>query len=169
MRTLEKPKGPRKNLRSVTLLNTIRKSLSLITLFRIIDNVENLLSAYQSGLRPFRSTADVVWTHCWYAANAAVEDINIKITGMYMLSSEFGTIDRQLLLEILRKFLSEDELRLITFLVSGTIISIKFKDATKEMPFNSDVRMPQGGCLSRVLFITCLEAVLRAIRNLRDK
>ena len=66
MRTLPKPgkpKGPRKNLRPVTLLNTVRKTLSLITLDRIKEKVDTYLSANQSGFRPFRSTADVVWTH----------------------------------------------------------------------------------------------------------
>ena len=79
MRTLPKPgkpKGPRKNLRPVTLLNTIRKSLSLITLERIKEKVEKYLSANQSGFRPFRSTADVVWTHRWLAAKTALSDID---------------------------------------------------------------------------------------------
>ncbi|GFR64481.1 very-long-chain enoyl-CoA reductase [Elysia marginata] len=50
-----KPKGPPKNLRPITLLNTIRKALSIITLHRIGPQVEKYLSPSQSGFRPHRS------------------------------------------------------------------------------------------------------------------
>ena len=162
-----KPKGPRKNLRPVTLLNTIRKSLSLISLYRIRDEVEMYLSVNQRGFRPFRSTADVVWTHRWFAAKAALSNINIKITGIDM-SSAFDTINRELLLNILENIINEDELRLIRFLLSDTHISLKIKGVTIEQPFLSNVGTPQGDSLSPVLFILYLEAALREIRDLND-
>ena len=171
MRLLQKPgkkKGPCKNLRPVTLLNTIRKSLSLITLERIREKVEDYLSCNQSGFRPFRSTADVVWTHRWYAAKAALCDINIHITGIDM-SSAFDTIKRDLLMDILGRFLEEDELRLIQFLLSDTSISIKINGASRDMPFLSNIGTPQGDGLSPVLFIVYLEAALKEVRDLSDK
>ena len=58
-----KPKGPPKNLRPITLLNTIRKTLSTIVLERIRPRVEKYISHSQSGFPPNRSTADVAWTH----------------------------------------------------------------------------------------------------------
>ena len=58
-----KPKGPRKNLRPVTLLNTIRKELSICTLNGTGDEIGAYLSVNQSGFRPFRSTSDIVRTH----------------------------------------------------------------------------------------------------------
>ncbi|GFR99439.1 RNA-directed DNA polymerase from mobile element jockey-like [Elysia marginata] len=58
-----KPKGPPKNLRPMTLLNTIRKTLSTIVLERIRPHVQKYISHSQSGFRPNRSTADVAWTH----------------------------------------------------------------------------------------------------------
>ena len=171
MRTLPKPgkaKGPRKNLRPVTLLNTIRKSLSIITLGRIREKAEKYLSDNQSGFRPYRSTSDVVWTHRWLAAKAALSEIEIKITGIDM-SSAFDTIDRQLLLNILAEFLEEDEMRLVQFLLSETVISIKVNGTTEERPFLANIGTPQGDSLSPVLFILYLEAALREIRNLDDK
>ena len=171
MRTLPKPgkpKGPRKNLRPVTLLNTVRKTLSLITLDRIKEKVDTYLSANQSGFRPFRSTADVVWTHRWLAAKTALSDIDIKITGIDM-SSAFDTIDRKRLLEILETFLEEDEIRLIQFLLSNTHISIKVSGATTELPFLANVGTPQGDSLSPVLFIIYLEAALKEVRELPDQ
>ena len=170
MRTLPKPgkpKGPRKNLRPVTLLNTVRKSLSLIALERIKEKVEKYLSANQSGFRPFRSTADVVWTHRWLAAKTALSNIDIKITGIDM-SSAFDTINRKVLLEILEKFLDEDEIRIIQFLLSNTHISIKVSGATTEHPFLGNVGTPQGDSLSPVLFIIYLEEALKEVRELPD-
>ena len=171
MRTLPKPgkpKGPRKNLRPVTLLNTIRKSLSLITLDRIRDKVETYLSANQSGFRPFRSTSDVVWTHRWLAAKTALSDLEIKVTGIDM-SAAFDTIQRQRLLQILEEILEEDEIRLVQFLLSNTNISIKVNGATQELPFLSNIGTPQGDSLSPVLFILYLEKALKEIRDLPDK
>ena len=171
MRTLPKPgkpKGPRKNLRPVTLLNTVRKSFSLITLDRIREKVETYLSANQSGFRPFRSTSDVVWTHRWLAAKTALSDLEIKVTGIDM-SAAFDTIQRQRLLQILEQFLEEDEIRLVQFLLSNTNISIKVNGATQELPFLSNIGTPQGDSLSPVLFILYLEAALKEIRELPDK
>ena len=112
MRALQKqkkPKGPRKNLRPVTLLNTIRKALSICTLYRTRDKIEAYLSVNQSGSKPFRSTSDIVWTHRCYAAKTALSEVDIHITGIDM-SSAFDTIDRKLLLEILKIMFYEDEI-----------------------------------------------------------
>ena len=69
-----KPKGPPNNLRPITLLNILRKVLSLITLDRIRPSIEQYLSHSQSGFRPERSTSDVVWTHRWLAAKTVTEN-----------------------------------------------------------------------------------------------
>ncbi len=56
-----KPIGPTSSLRPLTLLNAIRKILSLIALTRTSNKVNNYLSQSQSGFRVGRSTADVVY------------------------------------------------------------------------------------------------------------
>ncbi|GFR71806.1 very-long-chain enoyl-CoA reductase [Elysia marginata] len=56
-------KRPSRKLETITLLNAIRKALSLITLDRIRPKVEEYLAHSQSGFRTNRSTSDVVWTH----------------------------------------------------------------------------------------------------------
>ena len=50
------------NTRLVVLLNAMRKTLSQIVLQRIMPNVAEYISLEQSGFRPGRSTADVVWS-----------------------------------------------------------------------------------------------------------
>ena len=82
------------------------------------------------------------------------------------MSSAFDTIDRKLLLDILKDILDEDEMRLVRFLLSNTNISIKVKGATDEMPFLANVGTPQGDSLSPILFIVYLETALRKIREI---
>ena len=167
MVTLPKPgktKGPTKHLRPVMLLDTIRKSISLITLERIRPRVEQYLSHTQSGFRPNRSTSDIVWAHRWLAAKAMKSKININITGIDM-SAAFDTVDRQKLLEILQNILEEDEIRIIRFLLSNTTISVKVNGSSKPLPFKSNIGVPQGDGLSPVLFTIYLEAALREVRQ----
>ena len=159
-----KPRGPAKNLRPVTLLDTIRKSLSLTVLQRIRPKVEKYLSHNQSGFRPCRSTADVVWTHKWLAAKIQKEKLELKLTGIDM-SAAFDTVDRRKLLKILKSIVNEDELRMIRFLISNTNINIKVNGATEKHPFRSNIGIPQGDGLSPVLFIIYLEAALREARQ----
>ena len=160
-----KPKGSPKNLRPITLLNTIRKALSIITLHRIRPHIEEYLSHSQSDFRPERSTSDVAWTHKWLAAKAKKEDVEIKITGIDM-SAAFDTIDRQILLDIIERIVEEDELRIIRFLLSDTVINTRINGATKERPFVSNIGTPQGDSLSPVLFSVYLENALKEVRTI---
>ena len=60
---LQKPnkeKEPLKNIRPINLLKTSRKILSITTLHRIQEKVEQYLSASQAAYRPKRSTGDIV-------------------------------------------------------------------------------------------------------------
>ena len=137
----------------------------MCALYRSRDEIEAYISVNQIGFRPFRSTSDIVWTHRWYAAKAALSEIDIHITGIDM-SSALETIDRKLLLDILKDILDEDEMRLVRFLLSDTNISIKVKGATDEMPFLANVGTSQGDSLSPILFIVYLETALRVIREI---
>ena len=145
-----KPKGPPKNLRPITLLNTIRKTLSTIVLERIRQ--QKSISYSQSGFRPNRSTADVAWTHKWLAAKTLQEKINITITGIDM-SAAFDTIDRAMLLNILETIIEEDELRLVRFLLSNTCLNIRIGGTKEEKKFTSNIGTPQGDSLSPILFV----------------
>ena len=132
---------------------------------RIRPCTEEYLSHSQSGFRPDRSTADVAWAHKWLAAKTKKEDVEIKITGIDM-SSAFDTIDRQTLLDILREIVEEDELRIIRFLLSDTIINTRINGSTKEKPFESNIGSPQGDSLSPVLFSIYLENALKEVRTI---
>ena len=146
------------------IIDTLGKVLSLITLDRIRPSIEKYLSHSQSGFRPERSTSDVVWTHIWLAAKTVAENINIKITGIDM-SAAFDTIDRDILLQILKNIVEEDELRLIQFLLSNTHINTRINNADINAPFTNNVGTPQGDGLSPVLFTIYLEHALKEVRT----
>ena len=163
---LQKPgkeKGPVKNLRPITLLNTIRKLLSLIVLGRINKAVDAYLDPSQCGFRNNRSTSDIVWSHKWLISKTYAEDVEIFITGIDMTSA-FDTIDRHLLLQILSSFLQEDEIRIIRYLLSSTDLKVKLKTSSSES-FVSNIGTPQGDGLSPVLFTIYLEHALRDLRK----
>ncbi|GFS20409.1 endonuclease-reverse transcriptase [Elysia marginata] len=162
------PKGPPKNLRPITLLNTIRKALSKIVLERITPHVSQYLSHSQSGFRPNRSTSNVAWTHKWLAAKVNIENIAIKIAGIDM-SAAFDTINRETLLKILEDIVDEDEHRIIRFLLSNTIIDTKIIGATEKKFFFSNVGTPQGDSLSPVLSTIYLDHALKEVRPVVPK
>ena len=159
-----KPKGPVKNLRPIILLPVLRKILSSIVLQRIKTKVENYLSQSQSAYRPNRSTSDIVWAHRWIVAKTQTTSLTVHIAGIDM-SSAFDTIRREQLIEILKIFLDEDEVRIIRLLFkSNTTLDIRMNNVETE-PFTSNIGSPQGDGISGVLFDIYFEASLRKIRE----
>ncbi|GFS05726.1 very-long-chain enoyl-CoA reductase [Elysia marginata] len=75
------------------------------------------------------------------------------------MSSAFDTIDRHLLLNILKNIIKEDEQRIIRYLLSNTELSIKLKGSSKTESFKSNIGT--GDSLSPVLFIVYLEHALK--------
>ena len=64
------------------------------------------------------------------------------------------------------RLLSIDELRIIRFLLSDTVINTRINGATKERPFVSNIGTPQGDSLSPVLFSVYLENALKEVRTI---
>ena len=156
-----KPPGPVAHLRPIVLLPALRKVLSLITLERIKDKVNEHLSHSQAGFRPCRSTADIVWTHRWLTARIEKYKEQYTILGIDM-SSAFDTINRGKLIQVVKTFLDEDAVRLIRFLLSNTTLTIHSGNLSTSIP--TLVGTPQGDSLSPVLFVIYLEAALRELR-----
>ncbi|KAK2189616.1 hypothetical protein NP493_101g06026 [Ridgeia piscesae] len=135
-----KPLGPLKSLRSIVLLTTLRNTLSLITLQRISDKVDDFLSPPQSGFRRGRSTADVIWGHRWLVAKCQRYKYVIEILGIDM-SRASDTICREKLLSILHSFLDTDNAQIIRLLLSETNLTVRVDDALSA-PFNTTVGTP---------------------------
>ncbi|KDO18263.1 hypothetical protein SPRG_21568 [Saprolegnia parasitica CBS 223.65] len=103
-----KPQGVCSSLRPMVLLNCILKAVSVMVLKRIQPKLDEQIGAYQSGFRPGRSTADVVWSHKWCVARIRQYKEQFSILGIDV-SRAFDSIDRAKLLTVLRGFLDNDE------------------------------------------------------------
>ncbi|KAI0226986.1 hypothetical protein LSAT2_022558 [Lamellibrachia satsuma] len=106
---------------TTVLLTTLRKTLSLITLHRISDKVNDFHSPPQRGFRRGRSTADVVWGHRWLVAKCHRYKYVIEIPGID-LPRAFDIICGKKLLDALHSFLDPDNVRIIRLLLSETKI-----------------------------------------------
>lgn len=158
-----KPPGEMKSLRPIVLLNTLRKTLSLIALQRMRPNVEQFLPNSQSGFRPFRSTADAVWAHKWMIARVMKAREEIHVLGEDM-SSAFDTVNRSILLTGLENIIDSDCLRMVHTLVDNTTLQARVGRALSE-PFTTNIGVPQGDSLSPVLFVIYLELAMRELRT----
>ena len=149
------------NTRPVVLLNVMRKILSQIVLQRIMPNVAEYISLEQSGFRPGRSTADVVWSFRWMMAITQRYKETFQVAGID-LEKAFDSLDRGLLLDILRDecHISESNLRIIKFLLSNTKLYPRVQDFLGA-PFETTIGSPQGCGLSPILFLVYFEYVLR--------
>ena len=167
---LQKPgkaKDPVANLRPVILLPIIRKILSNIVLRRIEPKVEQFLADSQAAYRPNRSASDIIWAYKLIIAKTQTSQIRVYVTGIDM-SSAFDTIRRDTLINIVKDFHDEDEVRMIQLLLSNTTLDIRINKAETE-PFNSNMGSPQGDALSGVLFDIYFEESLRKVRNFRHE
>ena len=140
-------KGPLKTLKPINLLdllNTSTKILSVITLNRTQEKVEQYLSTSQAVYRPKQSTGDIVWAHRFIIGKVQLHQDLVHITGIDM-SSAFNTMNRQKLINELNTFLDEDEHCIIRTLLSNTTINIQFEDCKGE-EIETNIASPQGKC-----------------------
>ena len=96
---------PPDNLRPITLMNSLRKALSIVTLQRIGPHIEDFLSKNESGFWHQRSATDAIWTQRLVAAKTLKEETTIKISGIDM-SAAFHAINRIHFLDIAKAILS---------------------------------------------------------------
>ena len=145
----------------------IRKILSNITLQRTDQKTKEYLSESQSAYTQFRSTSDIVWMHRWLISRIEIYQERFLITGIDM-SAAFDTIIRARLIEIVKTFLDEDEVRIIRYLLSNTTLKVKINGVDGE-PFRSNIGSSQGDGLSGKLYTIYFEASLRELRPILDQ
>jgi hypothetical protein len=159
-----KPKGQAtvNNLRPISLLNTIRKILEILTLERLRPYAEQYIGYTQSAQRN-RSTADIIWTIRYLQAYSVRTGRAIYCLGID-LSKAFDTVDRELLLNIIQPNFPTDVFRLLRYLLANTYYITKIGNTT-DMPFHASTGVPQGGALSVALFNIYLEALIKDIKQ----
>ena len=155
---LQKPgkkKGPCSNLRPIILLSIIRKILAIAMCRRISDrliqNIPKSQAAYQGG----RGTTEQVFAMRTMAEKAiAAKDYKTHILMMDM-SKAFDTVNRSKLMLDLILILDEDEIHMIKILITDVELKVKV-GGTIGNGFKTNTGVPQGDCLSPLLFILYL-------------
>ena len=160
-----KPPGPCKSLRPITLLTTVRKVLSLIVVNRVRPRFEARLPPGQAGARPYRSTADGVWTKRMLTAMVIHYQIELHSLGTD-ISQAFDSVDRQHLLAFFESdgWMSPDECRMTRFLLANTTLQVRV-GCTLSDPFDSTVGTIQGDALSILIFIGYLAGAQQNIKK----
>ena len=161
----KKPKGPLKNIRPLTLSNSARKILSLITLRRIQRQVDHYTGPWQAAYKQGRSCSDIVWSQRMLIAVVMKKQFSFHKMGIDM-SSAFDTIKRSTILNLLSDAgCSDDDIKLVRFLLSNTILKVRVNSSTS-VEFVTTLGSFQGDSLSGCLFTLVLAGALYHLRIL---
>ena len=158
-----KPRGPVKSLRPLNLLNGIRKILSVLTLNRIQEQVNQYTGPWQCGYKPGHSCADIVWSQQMLISVVLRKRCEIHKMGIDMTSA-FDTIKRSTVLRLLYDAgCSDDDVRLVRLLLANTTVTVRVNGATSTV-FISTVGAFQGDSLSGCIFTLSLAGGLNQLR-----
>ena len=76
------------------------------------------------------------------------------------MSKAFDTVDRGKLFKILKEILNDDELHLMKVLIQDVKLQVRIGNQSGDT-FNTNIGVPQGDCLSPVLFTLYLANALK--------
>ena len=164
---LQKPgkkKGPTENLRPIILLNIIRKLLATCLLNRISQRVYQTIPKTQAAYQAGRSTTEHIAT-IKLMIEKATSSSNIELYLVLLdMSKAFDTINRNSLLQDLKKIAYNEEIFLIFILLQNLKLQVRC-DQYLSKPFSTNKGIPQGDSLSPILFILYLALSLNKERN----
>lgn len=168
---LQKPgkkKGPPSNLRPVILLTTLRKILAIIMIKRIQDKLETKIPLSQAAYRAGRNTTEHVFA-CKILAEKAVISKNYQVTLLLLdMSKAFDRVNREDLLDQLEKILEEDELNILKILITDVRLQVRIGNELGEK-IVTDIGVPQGDCLSPILFTLYLANAMTERRTILEE
>ena len=163
-----KPKGPATSLRPLTLLNGMRKMLTLIALRRVEDVIDEYTMSWQSGYKHGRSCSDIVWAQRMLTSIVMRKKWSYCKLGIDM-SRAFDTVRRDVIIDVLRDAgASEDDIRIVQYLLSNTKLRVRVNSTFSEV-FETLLGAFQGDSLSGKLFTLILAAALHHLRAVSDR
>ena len=139
-----KPKGPTSNIRPIIILSILRKKLAVCMIMKRINlRLDSAIPMPQTAYRKNRSTTEHV-----FATELIIERTSSTVETAYLLfldmSKAFGSIQRNTLIQNLKKVLNQDELHMIRILLDLKIAA-RCRNY-KSRFFITDTGTPQGDC-----------------------
>ena len=110
-----------------------------------------------------RNTTDIIWAHRRIIAKTQIQEITIYVSAIDMLSV-FDTIQRDLLIDIAKEILNEDEIRIQRVLLAETTLEVKVQNA-ETTAFKSNIGSPQGNGISGLLLTIYFNDALQQLRE----
>ena len=142
-----------------------RKLLSLVALRRIEHQIDMYTGPWQAGCKVKRGTSDIVWSQRLLVGIVLEKRWQFHKMGIDM-SSAFDTIDRRTILRLLEDAgCSNDDIRIVRFLLSNTKLKVKINKAVSEA-LESNMGSFEGDSLSGKIFTLVLAG---ALNNLTAK
>ena len=159
-----KKKGPPGNLRPIILLSMIRKILAICMIRRTYERLTNNTPITQAAYKSGRSTTELIFA-VKLLAEKAITSASYSITVLLLdMSKAFDTVDRGQLYQDLKKILEPDELHMISILLKDVTLQVRIGQKTGNK-FTTNVGVPQGDCLSPVLFTIYLAKAMKEENN----
>ncbi len=168
---LQKPgkkAGPPSNLRPIILLSLLRKILAIIMIERITDKALTRIPISQAAYQAGRSTTEHVFAVKILAEMATTTADHTFHLLMLDMSKAFDTVNRKTLFNILDEFLEKDVLHILKLLTEDVRLQVKIEDELGE-PIKTDTGVPQGDCMSTLLFIIYLAQALKPKQTVTDE
>ena len=159
---IQKPgnkKSKFENTRSVILLSIFKKLLATCFIKRISDKIDSMITLSQAAYRKGRSTTEHVFAMKILCEKAMTScDYSTHIL-LLVMTKALDTINREHLYKLLSNILDQDELNIMNILLKDVILQVKNNKA-KGPAFTTTLGIPQGDCLSAIVFTLYLSNTL---------
>ena len=160
-----KKAGPPGHLRPIILLSMLRKILAICMLIRSLKKLLSKIPPSQAAYQQGRSSTKMVFSFKILAEKTIISD-NWEIALLLLdMPKAFDTVKRKDLFNILKEVLDEDEIHMIKLLVEDVRLQVKVGKTTGT-EIRTNIGVPQGDCLSPILFIIYLAEALKLIEHI---
>eukprot|EP00794_Sanderia_malayensis_P008267 gene8266-biopygen6685 len=130
-----------------------------------MDKMKKTIPPTQAAYQPDRSTTEQVFS-MKILAEKAITSADYKVVLLLLdMSKGFDTVRRKDLFDILKEILDDDELHMIKILVEDVKLTVRVGNSLGEKII-TNIGVPQGDCLSPILFIIHLAAALKPTLNI---